>query len=127
MPNPYLPPEILNHIVDLLHGEPNALKQCCLVSKSWVPPTRKHLFASITFDSTKDIELWKKTFPDPSNSPAYYTHTLFMSCPEVITAEECGWVRAFSRVVHLDMGYTGRRFDVSCVSLTSFHELSPSA
>jgi len=37
--NPYLPPEILDYIVDLLHNSPNALKECCLVSKSWIPRT----------------------------------------------------------------------------------------
>ena len=29
-----LPPEILDYILDLLHDEPEALKECCLVSKS---------------------------------------------------------------------------------------------
>ncbi|KAF9642961.1 hypothetical protein BDM02DRAFT_3104213, partial [Thelephora ganbajun] len=46
---PHLPPEILDYIVDFLYNEPETLKQCCLVSKSWVPRTRKHLFADINF------------------------------------------------------------------------------
>ncbi|KAF9645264.1 hypothetical protein BDM02DRAFT_3073690, partial [Thelephora ganbajun] len=45
----HLPPEILDYIVDLLHDEPETLKQCCLVSKSWVSRTRKHLFANVEF------------------------------------------------------------------------------
>ena len=47
MPNPHLPPETLDNIVGLLHDKPGALKECCLVSKPWVPRTRKHLFAEI--------------------------------------------------------------------------------
>ncbi|KAF9644805.1 hypothetical protein BDM02DRAFT_3066647, partial [Thelephora ganbajun] len=52
MSNPYhvcLPPEILDYIVDFLHDTPETLKQCCLVSKSWVSRTRKSLFADIEF------------------------------------------------------------------------------
>ncbi|KAF9643160.1 hypothetical protein BDM02DRAFT_3081141, partial [Thelephora ganbajun] len=52
MSNPrqfHLPPEILDYIIDLLHDKPETLKQCCLVSKSWVSRTRKHLFADIEF------------------------------------------------------------------------------
>jgi len=74
MPCP-LPPEILDLIVDHLHDEPFALRAqleiCCLVSKSWVPRTRKHLFTHLTFDdslverSKSHIELWKRAFPDP--------------------------------------------------------------
>jgi len=70
MSNPHLPPEILDYTVDFLHDKPATLKQCCLVSKSWVPRTRGHLFASISFDFILDIEAWKKTFSNPENSPA---------------------------------------------------------
>ena len=44
-----LPPEILDLIIDHLHDEPATLKTCCVVSKSWVPRTRKHLFALVEF------------------------------------------------------------------------------
>ncbi|KAF9789198.1 hypothetical protein BJ322DRAFT_1000595, partial [Thelephora terrestris] len=47
---PYLPPEILDLVTDNLSDEPSTLKACCLVSKSWVPRTRKHLFASVKFN-----------------------------------------------------------------------------
>ena len=78
MANHYLPPEILDHIIDLLHDEPESLKACCIVSKSWIPRTRKYLFAKVEFASVKDFE--KETFPDPSNSPAYHTRALFVRC-----------------------------------------------
>ncbi|KAF9789308.1 hypothetical protein BJ322DRAFT_992451, partial [Thelephora terrestris] len=45
-----LPPEISDHVVDLLHDEPDALRMCCLVSKSWVPCAQKHLFHEVVFD-----------------------------------------------------------------------------
>ena len=58
-----------------LHGQPTALKACCVVSKSWVPRTRKHLFARIEFHApTSPIEQWKNAFPDPPSS--LRTHSL---------------------------------------------------
>ncbi|KAF9789295.1 hypothetical protein BJ322DRAFT_1000309, partial [Thelephora terrestris] len=47
MSNRFIPPEICDHIVDFLHDDPKTLKQCCLCSRSWVPRTRKHLFAVV--------------------------------------------------------------------------------
>ena len=32
-----LPQEILDYATDFLYDERETLKQCCLVSKSWVP------------------------------------------------------------------------------------------
>ena len=86
MTNPHLPPEILNYIVDLLCEEPESLKRCCLVSKSWIPHTRRYLFAGIQFFSMETVESWRETFPDPSNSPAYYTRTLSFRRAEAVTA-----------------------------------------
>ena len=101
-----LPPEISDSIVDLLHDEAQALKQCCLVSKSWVPRTRRHLFRRIQFEHYADVNAWKKAFPNPANSPAYYTHSLVFAPIEDITAadaEESSWIRAFSNVVRLEV------------------------
>ncbi|KAF9644822.1 hypothetical protein BDM02DRAFT_3190267 [Thelephora ganbajun] len=125
MSDPYLPPEVCDYIVDLLHNKPDTLGRCCLVSQSWVPRTRKHLFADIRFLHCDDLERWKRTFPDPSRSPAHHTHTLTICCPEVATvagAQEGGWIRAFSNVTQLKM-----LSDVgeSVVSLAPFHNFSP--
>ena len=128
MSNPRLPPEILDYTIDLLHDEPGALKQCCLVSKSWVPRTRRHLFARIDFDSTHELEAWKRSFPDPTNSPAYHTLSLFVGCPHFFTvadAIEGGWLRAFSRVVELNLYTHFRRRYGSEFSLAPFHNFSP--
>ena len=128
MSNPPLPPEILDYIVDNLHDEPEALQNCSLVTKSWVPRTRKHLFADITFSSPKRLESWKRTFPDPSSSPAYHTHTLSVQCLQVVTmadAEEGGWIRAFSRVVRLEVDNSVENLDDLELTLAPFHVFSP--
>jgi hypothetical protein len=92
---PSLPPEILDFIVDHLRDEPTTLKACCVVSKSWIHRTRKHLFASVEFRAPKShIELWKKTFPDPSNSPAHHTRSLSIrGIPRPSPPPHgCGWL-----------------------------------
>ena len=105
--HPRLPPEISDYIVDFLHDEPEALKQCCLVSKPWVPRTRKHLFGEIALCYPYDLEEWKETFPDPANSPsAHYTYTLtFRSKKSIVAvAEEADyWTRVFCNVVQLEL------------------------
>ena len=128
MANPCLPPEILDYVVDLLHDEPETLKRCCLVSKSWVPRTRMYLFADVRIRSATDLESWKSIFPDVTHSPAHQTHTLFVGCPWLITesdAEEGGWIQAFSGVKSLDVDNGGDYFYASAASLTPFYKLSP--
>ncbi|KAF9644812.1 hypothetical protein BDM02DRAFT_842677 [Thelephora ganbajun] len=128
MSDPHLPPEISEYIVDLLHNEPDTLERCCLVSRSWVPRTRKHLFADIKFLYSDDLERWKRAFPDPSRYPTHHTHSLMISCPEVVTAadaQEGGWIRAFSNVTRLEVSSGFRGLDVSEVSLVPFHNFSP--
>jgi hypothetical protein len=98
----YLPAEILDHVVDHLHDTPDALRNCCLVSRSWIPRARTHLFADIRFHTVEDLGSWKETFPDPSTSPMCYAKTLTIDCPSS-DAEVGGWIRGFSRVVHLEV------------------------
>jgi hypothetical protein len=127
MSSPHLPAETLDHIVDHLHDAEDALRNCCLVSKSWVPRTRKHLFAEIDFRTVWVLKSWKKTFPDPSTSPAHYARALSVSCPEDVAgvdAEAGGWIRDFSRVVRLEVG-NHDNFNEFEISLAPFHGLSP--
>ena len=125
MPGPRLPPEISHCIVDLLCEEPKVLKQCCLVSKLWVPRTRKYLFGRIEFERSAGVDAWKGAFPDPANSPAHHTCSLSFTCVEkVITAadaEEGSWTRAFSRVIRLAV-LNGTR-DIRFVPFHSTHWL----
>ena len=110
MSDPYLPEELLDHVVDLLCDERDTLKSCCLVSKSWIPRSRKHLFAKVEFFGTENLESWKTTFPDPSTSPACYAKSLSFLYPDVITdvdGGKGGLIHAFSRVVRVDMIVSG--------------------
>jgi hypothetical protein len=124
MPNPDLPAELLDLIADLLHDASDALKNCCLVSKSWIPRTRRHLFAKVLFRNTKDLQSWKTTFPDPFTSPACYTRNLSVRfCPVAIAAggEEGGWIQTFSRTVHFEIGTHSE----PATFLLPFHGFSP--
>ena len=128
MSNPHLPPEILDSIVNHLHDNSNALKESCLVSKSWVPRTRKHLFAEIRLDTEADLTSWKEMFPDPSTSPAHHTETLHVGCLHVVTvtdAEASGWIRGFSHVVNLKLDALRAYLEDAEIFLVPFHGLSP--
>ena len=128
MSNPPLPEELLDDIVDLLHDSKDALRSCCLVSKSWIPCTRKFLFARIVFWTPRKLRLWINTFPDPSTSPAYYTRTLVVGCPEIARTEDAGeggWIRTFSRIMHLRVDIPGSASGVPEIQLSLFRGLSP--
>ena len=117
--SPSLPPETLDAIIDHLHDEPTTLKTCCTVSKSWVPRTRRHLFARVEFHIPRfDHEAWKKTFPDPSNSPAHHTRSLSIYGPLYAVAGVGDWIRAFNSVEHLLLA------DMDLSPLVPFHALS---
>ena len=99
------PPEIHDLIVDFLHDERTALNACCLVSKSWIPRARCHLFAHIELGAQPRIRQWITTFPDPSNSPAHYTRSLTIHGSLTAFRLFVSWIQAFSSIVqlHLDM------------------------
>ena len=125
---PNIPPEVLDHTVDFLHDDQEALKKCCIASKSWIPRTRTHLFARIELRSAVKLELWKRMFPDNSNSPAHHTHTLLLRCPEVATAADAGddsWIHAFSRVTQLLVQAYPTNLKGLEVSLIPFRRFSP--
>jgi hypothetical protein len=126
MSNPRLPAETLDHIVDHLHDTRDALRNCCLVSKPWVPRARKHLFAEIKFYTTKSLESWKNVFLHPANSPARYVKILSIRCPEVVMnadAEAGGWIKGFSRVARFALDSRGLFTDPT--PLVLFHGFSP--
>ena len=128
MSRPQLPPELLDHVVDSLHDSRGALESCSLVAKTWIPRTRKHLFADIQFRTIDDLRSWKAVFPDPSTSPACCAKRLFISCPRLIVAaaarEGC-WVSVFSCVVYLSMNTIGSDIKDRTISLVPFHGFSP--
>ena len=125
MSNPDLPAELVEKIVDLLRDDADTLKRCCLVSKSWIPLTRKHLFANIEFRSPEMLQAWKDTFPDPSTSPACYTKSLrvpvYSDDITLADAEEGGWIPTFSQVERFVMVIEEEQE----ISLVPFHGFSP--
>ena len=129
MSNPYLPPELLDYIVDLLHDDPTMLKQCCLVSKPWIPRTRKHLFAKIWLHAKGNLESWRRMFPDPSTSPAKFAESLHIGCARAVTAADAepgGWLTGFVRIVHLGVETQEKDvFEEPLVSLAPFRRFSP--
>jgi hypothetical protein len=130
MSDPRLPEEIFDHVADHLHDTTPALRNCCLVSKSWIPRTRKHLFARVGFPTAEILQSWRETFPDPSTSPGCYTKTLSVGYSEAVTAADAeagGWIRGFSRVERLTVESRARYPDPDELetSLVPFHGLSP--
>ena len=90
----HLPPEMLDHIVDLRHDTEPVLRNCCLLSKSRIPRTRINLFANISFHAEGKLRRWREIFPNPSTSPARHVKTLFIGCScalRATDAEVCGW------------------------------------
>ena len=126
MSNQHLPAELLDHVVDFLYGSRNALESCCLVSKSWIPRARKHIFADIKF-TAGGLKLWKTMFPDPSTSPACYTKVLHLTHPLAVAAKdrEGGWISTFNRVVHFELDAFNVQPSRSGLSLAPFRGFSP--
>ena len=106
MSGPYLPQDLLDIIADLLHDADDTLKSFCLVSKSWIPHARRHIFAEVVFRTAKDLKSWKSLFQNPLTSPAYYTRTLTINfCPVAMAGPKEGrWILTFSRVVRFQIG-----------------------
>ncbi|KAF9780886.1 hypothetical protein BJ322DRAFT_287665 [Thelephora terrestris] len=102
--SPTLPQEILDLIIDLLRDELSTLKACCLASKSWILRSRGYMFARVEFSLTglRTVESWKKTFPDPPNSPAHHTRNLGLC-----SANVCAWIRSFRHVEKLSLAASG--------------------
>ena len=52
----YIPPELIDQIIDYLHNDPKSLNACALTAKDWLPSARYHRFRSIRFQSAKKID-----------------------------------------------------------------------
>ena len=123
----FLPPEILDLIIDHLYDDPTALKTCCIASKSWVPRARTQLFAEVEFCSkSTPIESWTTAFPDPSNSPAHHARSLSVGACSFYTTASMDvrpWICSFRHVTKLRV-YT-IWYDDSQVYLTQLQGFSP--
>ena len=126
-PSLRLPPEILDLIVDHLFDESTTLQACGVVSRSWVPRTRKYLFACVEFNEVRStIGSWEELFPDPSSSPAHNTRSLKIIGPSAVTAagtEARAWIHSFHHLVELTVCTFGWK-EVRA-SFTPFRGLAP--
>ena len=77
---PIIPQDVIDEILGHLAADSDfiSLQSCALVSKSWVPACRRHLFHTIHF-SSKDRARWLETFPVPEESPARYVRHLHIT------------------------------------------------
>ena len=77
---PRVPQEIVDEILDHLATDSDigSLRACALVSTSWTPSSRRHLFHTVTF-APGDTSRWLKTFPVPEESPAHHVKDLIFS------------------------------------------------
>jgi len=98
MPNPHLPTEILDLIVNLLHGDKKALRSCSLASRSWVERARRELFFQVEFYNMSHPYLWQETFQDSTTTPARYTKRLILNQPISFGIPDLAWIRTFSAV-----------------------------
>jgi hypothetical protein len=73
--HPRLPHELFDEILDHLAKDTRTLQSCSLVAKSWIYPSRRHLFNTLFLTAT-DVTKWKKTFPNPEGSPAGHVRDL---------------------------------------------------
>ena len=125
--SPSLPPEILDLIIGHLDDKPT-FNACCLVSKSWVPRARRHLFAHIEFTPWgSSVRLWMEAFPVPSTSPTHYTRSLWLTQFDMADAVSLGaftWIHQFRNIVELRVRGTAENGPTP-VSLAPLHGLSP--
>lgn len=80
---PRIPQDVIDEILDHLAADSGqaftgSLRSCALVSKSWVPSCRRHLFRTVVFASG-DIPRWLRTFPAPEEGPARHVRDLQFS------------------------------------------------
>ena len=71
-----LPPELLDEIIGHLPlDEPQTLRNCSLVAKSWVYPSQKRLFATVRI-SSRDYHLWKDRISPAKIEPLHHVRSL---------------------------------------------------
>lgn len=76
-----LPQELSDHIIDYLRYDPETLKSCSLVCKSWLFSSRIHLFHRLIFDSEDADTLASLIIGPPRSSIPHYNKKLeFIGC-----------------------------------------------
>ena len=104
MSSPSLPPELLDHVVDLLHHTEDAPETAPSSPNhgSRVPENAFSPISSSGPRTTSSFKSWKETFPDALTSPAYHVHTSTAKRVRDVTvadAEQGSWITGFADVV----------------------------
>jgi len=121
---PRIPQEIIDEILDHLAADSDltSLRSCVLVSKSWVPSCRRHLFHTVHF-TPATTSRWLKMFRVPEKSPAHYVKDLRVSTgnSDRLFLKYTPWFTRVERITLLgDGGWTPTcwRLPQSITSLT---------
>ena len=120
-----LPIEVIETIVDFLQNDREALKQCCLASKSLIARTRSHLFKHVYFREPSKLRAWEGCFPDLENTPAIFTTHLEICDKSLAGKDIPSWIRStFINVVVLGVDVRVRASNTQGV-FAPFHNLLP--
>ena len=98
-----LPIEVIETIIDFLQNDIEALKQCCLASKSLIARTRSHLFKHVSFWKPTDLQKWKERFGDLENTPAIFITHLDIRCELVAGKDLSAFHKLLPHVKSLTM------------------------
>ena len=82
----YVPPELIDQIIDYLRNDSKSLNACALTARNWVPSARYHRFRSIRFHSAKKIDSFNQLSQDAPSLLPYYQ--------EAIICDNSGYVPA---------------------------------
>ena len=88
MPNPPVPQELVERMIDLLRSDIGALQACCLVNKTWVSRSRYHLFYQVEILDDTQLHYWISTFPYPVSNVAGFVRHLHIARPRMLDVSE---------------------------------------
>lgn len=74
-----MPTEIIDEIIEYIRYDIYCLRSCALISKSWTPSCRRHIFATVAFDGPFDLMRWSNSISPAPDGPHIYTRNLTIS------------------------------------------------
>ena len=80
-----LPERVVSMIVASLQGDPQSLKACSLVSRSWTKESHRHLFHTISLNSRRSADLW---FSPDARGLASHVRSIRMSMEAIAGTED---------------------------------------
>ena len=79
-----LPQKVVSAIIAELQGDPQSMKACSLVSRSWAKESHRYLFHTISLDSRQSVDFW---FSPDAFSLANHVRSICLSVGTVAGAE----------------------------------------